>query len=131
MAQRLLHYLELRIEYALAQSRARVAPVGAALLALLAVGLAAGVALLLLSIGLALALDRLTAPGVGFAVLASAYGLAAGLLWARRARLEAALRPRLERLLARSWAEPADTAAAHTPAPPPSSLTRPSPAPDA
>lgn len=108
LAQHLLRYLELRISYELLQSRARVAPVLGSVLAVAVVWLCGGVALVMASLGLALVLDRALQPGVGFAIVASGYGMGALVLWRLREAVQAAFRRRIDALIDSSLATESD-----------------------
>jgi hypothetical protein len=107
LLQKLLRYIELRIEFELLRSRARVAPVASQVLIRVVLVLAISLATVFASLAAAVWMDRAWGgTGLGFAAVALVYaGLAAG-LWAARMWVASRLRYQIDRLLDASLTHP-------------------------
>jgi hypothetical protein len=108
LLQKLLRYIELRIEFELLRSRSRVAPVASQVLIRVALVVMLSLATVFVSLAAAVWMDRaLGGHGLGFAAVALVYAALAVGLWSARAWVAAQLRRQIDRLLDASLAHPA------------------------
>lgn len=106
--QKLLRYIELRIEFELLRSRSRVAPVASQVLIRVALVLFTSLATVFVSLAAAVWMDHaFGGHGLGFAAVALIYAGGAAGLWWRRAWVATQLRRQIDQLLDASLARPA------------------------